>query len=165
MRTTTKDANERLSLCGVKPSLQRLEIMRYLMDHRTHPTVEDVYHGLHRKLPTLSRTTVYNTLRLLADHKAAQLLSIDDHRVCYDGDTSPHVHLLCRRCGRVLDLFDVEAPKVGAGFYVGGNMVDEAQLYYRGLCADCVQKAEQERMEQGEQQRMQAAHEQMATAN
>ena len=94
---------DRLTAHGIKPSVQRLEIMKYLMTHHTHPTVEDVYTALCKKMPTLSRTTVYNTLRMFAEHKAAQMLTIDERRVCYDYDTSPHVHLFCRNCGKVMD--------------------------------------------------------------
>ena len=73
---------DRLTAHGIKPSVQRLEIMKYLMTHHTHPTVEDVYTALCKKIPTLSRTTVYNTLRMFAEHKAAQMLTIDERRVC-----------------------------------------------------------------------------------
>lgn len=66
------------------------------MNNDTHPTVEDVYAGLCSKMPTLSRTTVYNTLRLLSEHNAARMITIDEHRVCYDGNTGPHVHFYCK---------------------------------------------------------------------
>ena len=84
-----KEAYNRLVRNGVKPSVQRMAIMQYLLDHRTHPTVEDVYKDLYQKIPTLSRTTVYNTLRLLSENNAAQMITIDEHRVCYDGETKP----------------------------------------------------------------------------
>jgi Fur family peroxide stress response transcriptional regulator len=87
-----QEAYKKLVDNGVRPSVQRLAIMEYLLTHFTHPTVEDVYQGLCNKIPTLSRTTVYNTLRLFSEHQAAQMITIDDHRVCYDGNTSPHVH-------------------------------------------------------------------------
>lgn len=136
------DAINRLVDHGVKPSAQRIAIMSYLMSHRTHPTVEDVYQGLVKTMPTLSRTTVYNTLRMLAENKAAQLLTIDDHHVCYDGMTEPHVHFICRKCGRVIDLMEEPAPNVGGGLCVGGCLIDEAQLYYRGICPGCQQRAQ-----------------------
>ena len=31
---------------GIRPSAQRLAIMNYLLTHRTHPTVDEVYQGL-----------------------------------------------------------------------------------------------------------------------
>lgn len=135
------EAYDILTEHGIKPSLQRIEIMKFLMAHRTHPTVEDVYGGLIKKIPTLSRTTVYNTLRMFADHKAAQMLTIDDHHVCYDGCTEPHIHFICRCCGRVLDIMGEEAPRVDTPRLVEGNMIDEVQLYYKGVCQECREKS------------------------
>lgn len=138
------DAYQRLTEHGIKPSAQRIAIMDYLLTHCTHPTVDEVYQGLSPTMPTLSRTTVYNTLRMLAEGKAAQLLTIDDHHVCYDGNTTPHVHFICRKCGRVIDIMSERAPKINRAKMVEGQLVDEAQLYYRGLCDKCQQgKAEQ----------------------
>ena len=78
----SKEAIASLAECGVKPSVQRIAIMHYLLTHYTQPTVDDVYRGLSGKMPTLSRTTVYKTLRLLSENNAAQMITIDEHRVC-----------------------------------------------------------------------------------
>lgn len=134
-----KEAYTKLIENGIRPSVQRLSIMEYLLTHYTHPTVEEVYQALHDKIPTLSRTTVYNTLRLLSEHHAAQMITIDDHHVCYDGNTTPHVHFFCKECGKVIDLFDEQAPQPERRI-IGGNLVEEEQLYYKGICAECAQK-------------------------
>lgn len=130
-------AFQRLEDSGLRPSTQRVAIMSYLLAHRTHPTVDEVYKGVITEIPSLSRTTVYNTLRLFAEHHAAQMITIDDHRVCYDGDIHPHVHFLCRKCGKVYDLMDCKAPAYRKPFSVGGHLVDEAQLYFKGICSSC----------------------------
>lgn len=135
---------ERLQKAGIRPSLQRLAIMDFLLTHPIHPTIEDVYAGLVDKIPTLSRTTVYNTLRMFSEHRAAQMITIDDHRVCYDGDLHPHVHFMCRECGRVFDLFDEPAPKLEGPRSVEGHIIDEAQLYYKGICRECAAKKEKD---------------------
>ena len=80
--------------------------MEYLLTHRTHPTVDDVYSGLCGRISTLSKTTVYNTLRMFAERQVATMITIDDHHVCYDGDIHPHVHFFCRNCGKVYDLME-----------------------------------------------------------
>lgn len=134
------EAYHRLVACGLRPSMQRLAIMSYLMQHATHPTIEDIYKDLKTEIHTLSRTTLYNTLRLFAEHKAAQMLTIDEHRVCYDGDMRPHVHFFCKRCGKVYDLFDVSAPSVDCKNVEGVGHVDDVQLYYRGVCRSCLSK-------------------------
>ena len=140
METISKMACGRLEACGLKPSVQRLMIMEYLLSHCTHPTVEDIHKALGRRMPTLSRTTVYNTLRLFAGPKAAPMITIEERRVCYDGVTKPHAHFYCRECGRVYDLDVENVPSIGGTLNIGGNLADEVQLYYKGVCAACAEK-------------------------
>ncbi len=133
----------RLTEAGIRPSVQRVAIMNYLLTHcYDHPTVEDVYSGLVSEITTLSRTTVYNTLRMFADHKAALMITIDEHRVCYDGDVHPHVHFYCKKCGKVFDLMDEKAPSLKKQKMIDGHIIDEEQLYYKGICRECAAKEE-----------------------
>lgn len=130
----------RLVNCGIRPSKQRMAIMDYLMEHPTHPTVDDVYQGLCGEIPGLSRTTVYNTLRMMSERKAAQMITIDEHRVCYDGNTTSHVHFYCKKCGKVIDLMNEKAPELTHNIVVDNHIVQEEQLYYKGICADCAKE-------------------------
>lgn len=134
------EAYQRLVEKGIRPSLQRIAIMDWLINHPTHPTIEDVYKGLAESIPTLSKTTVYNTLRMLSEHNAAQMITIDEHRVCYDGNIKSHVHFYCRNCGKVIDFLGEPAPTVEPGKEIEGNIVLEEQLYYRGICTECAKK-------------------------
>ena len=76
----------RLVSHGIKPSLQRIAIMNYLIEN------------------TLSRTTVYNTLKILVEQGAVQMLTIDDKNSRYDADITPHAHFRCSKCGCIKDL-------------------------------------------------------------
>lgn len=125
---------------GIRPSMQRLAIMDYLINHPIHPTIDDVYQALSNKVPTLSRTTVYNTLRMLSENQAAQMITINEHRVCYDGNVESHVHFYCKKCGKIIDLFGEQAPKLEGEKTVEGNIIQEEQLYYKGICAKCAKK-------------------------
>ena len=66
----------KLIALGIRPSIQRVAIMKYLATHHTHPTVEEVFIALKKQLPTVSRTTVYNTLRMLSEHGAASMITL-----------------------------------------------------------------------------------------
>ena len=134
------EAYTRLTERGIRPSMQRLAIMDYLINHPIHPTIDDVYQALSNKVPTLSRTTVYNTLRMLSENQAAQMITIDEHRVCYDGNVESHVHFYCKKCGKIIDLFGEQAPKLEGEKTVEGNIIQEEQLYYKGICAKCAKK-------------------------
>ena len=94
----------RLLEYNIKPSMQRIAIMEYLMEHRTHPSADEIYTALSPSMPTLSKTTVYNTLKLFAEQGAALMLTIDERNANFDADTSPHAHFICKRCGNIYDL-------------------------------------------------------------
>ena len=131
---------ERLTEYGIKPSVQRIVIMEYLMTHRTHPTADEVYTALCDSIPTLSKTTVYNTLKLFAQQKAALMLTINDNLVRFDGDTSLHSHFLCRRCGRVHDLPYSGKKREARELQIEGHAVEEIHHYYKGICKECKEK-------------------------
>lgn len=141
------EAYKRLVECGIRPSVQRLAIMDYLITHPIHPTIDDVYKGLCDQVPTLSRTTVYNTLRMMSEKHAAQMITIDDHRVCYDGNIKNHVHFYCKKCGKVIDLMHEKAPQLSSDIIVDGNIVQEEQLYYKGICSECAKKEKDEKIQ------------------
>lgn len=137
---TAEDTLTYLSKHGVKPSAQRIAVMEYLLRHRTHPTAEEIYRALHPSLPTLSRTTVYNTLRLLVEQEAATQLTIDERNVCYDADTSAHAHFLCTSCGRVFDIPLISDHLIAMAALPQGFRTDQSALYFRGCCEQCGKK-------------------------
>jgi Fur family ferric uptake transcriptional regulator/Fur family peroxide stress response transcriptional regulator len=124
---------KRLKDVGIRPSVQRVAIAQYLAQHRNHPTVDDIYSALRDEYPTLSRTTVYNTVTTLADSGVILSLSIDQSNARYDYDISVHAHFRCRKCGKVVDL---EMPKFEP-ITPEGLQVDAVKVYYEGLCAEC----------------------------
>jgi len=52
----------------LKITPQRLAIMKYLDENRTHPTADRIYIDLKEKNPALSKTTVYNSVETLKEH-------------------------------------------------------------------------------------------------
>ena len=123
---------------GIKPSVQRIAIMDYLMTHRTHPAIDEIYLALCEDIPTLSKTTVYNTLKLFVEHGAAQMLTIDERNTCYDADIQLHAHFLCKKCGKILDFpLSTEKDKVSA-MTEEGFKVDEIHQYFKGYCPSCL---------------------------
>ena len=69
---------------SIKITPQRLEILRYLDENRTHPTADQIYTGLKEKNPSLSKTTVYNSLEILGKHGIIQSLTISGSESRYD---------------------------------------------------------------------------------
>ena len=136
-------AYQKLLDCGIRPSLQRIEIMRYLLTHPTHPTIDEIFMELKKRIPTVSRTTIYSTLRMFSEKGGALMITIDEHHVCYDGTITPHAHFSCKVCGRVFDMPDMQPP-TPQSTAIEGFSIDDAQLYYKGVCADCQRKRKEE---------------------
>lgn len=129
---------DRLLKYNIKPSMQRIAIMEYLMEHRTHPSADEIFTSLSPSMPTLSKTTVYNTLKLFSEQGAAQMLTIDERNVNFDADTSRHAHFLCKNCGRIYDLTIPIQEKSVEGLQMDGHEVTEIHYYYKGICKNCL---------------------------
>lgn|SRR5574344_699495 len=134
-----ENAREHLMKFGVKPSIQRLAIMKYLLSHKTHPTADEIYNSLFTQIPTLSKTTVYNTLKLLAERGAALSLGVDERNIRYDGDVTPHAHFICTNCGKVFDFGADNMSKVLelVDLQKMGYSISDIQLNCKGLCPNC----------------------------
>ncbi|MFV0586544.1 Fur family transcriptional regulator [Bacteroides reticulotermitis] len=132
------ESYDRLLKYNIKPSMQRIAIMEYLIEHRTHPSADEIYTALSPKMPTLSKTTVYNTLKLFAEHGAALMLTIDERNANFDADTSPHSHFFCKSCSHIYDLKAPEGVKQVEKQDMGGHEVTEIHYYYKGTCRNCL---------------------------
>lgn len=129
---------DRLLEYNIKPSMQRIAIMEYLMEHRTHPSADEIYTELSPSMPTLSKTTVYNTLKLFSEQGAALMLTIDERNANFDADTSQHAHFLCKQCGKIYDLPFSKEVKTVEGLQMDGHEVREMHYYYKGVCKECL---------------------------
>lgn len=132
---------ELLAEKGVRASPQRLAIFKYVYEHKIHPTVDDVYSALSPLYPTLSRTTVYNTLHLFVEKHLVNVVTIEGDELRYDGETEPHFHFKCISCGKLFDMpYDKSSSKIYASFknmIPKGFSVEATELNMRGLCPDC----------------------------
>lgn len=125
----------------IKPSMQRLAIMDYLLDHCcTHPSVVQIYDALSPMMPKLTKATVYQSLRLFVEHRAILMITINEHNVHFDADISPHAHFLCKRCSRIYDLPVPPGIKYVEPQLLGDHVVSEMYFYYKGTCLECLAK-------------------------
>ncbi len=121
---------------SIKPSVQRTAVMDYLLKNRTHPTIDEIYSALSPSMPTLSKTTVYNTLNLFLEKGAVQQLVIDEKNARYDIDMSLHAHFICKHCGKIHDIFNLK-PELFEKPENTGFSIQNVEISYSGICNSC----------------------------
>lgn len=120
---------------GIRPLDKRIMIYEYLIMRKNHPTVDMIYNDLKISSPSLSKTTVYNTVNLLLENHLIQALNIEGNELRYDADTSFHGHFKCLRCGHVYDfkIEDQQLPELP----LSGFTVQHSQYQVEGICKAC----------------------------
>jgi len=88
---------------GLRATPQRLAILNLLLNTTSHPGPEAVYRELAPSYPGLSMNTVYQTLHALDEAGLVRRVASLQNTYRYDANVAPHVHLVCRGCGRVDD--------------------------------------------------------------
>ncbi|MBW1605233.1 Fur family transcriptional regulator [Lactobacillus sp. Sy-1] len=88
----------------VRITPQRQIILKYLINHHNHPSVETIYKALEKDFSNLSMATVYNTLRLFEDLNIIIQLPNKDGGVRFDFFGTPHFHAICENCGKIMDI-------------------------------------------------------------
>lgn len=121
---------------NIRPSLTRVMIFDYLREHRTHPTADEIYTALSPKAPTLSKTTVYNTVKLFQSEGIIKMITIEEQQARFDACTDLHGHFLCLDCGKVYD-FDTSEPKANLP---EGFEISTEEIYFTGRCKKCNKK-------------------------
>jgi Fur family ferric uptake transcriptional regulator len=105
----------------------------------SHPTANDVFRAVRRRLPRVSLGTVYRNLGALASRGLLRELSEVRGQRRFDATCGEHCHVVCTRCGRV---DDVRAKPPGALLGWVRNACDYEVQSYRlalvGLCPTCV---------------------------
>lgn len=120
---------------------QRKLVYEAVSDRADHPTAADVIERLRQQGHKLAYATIYNSLRYLTDAGLIQELKIGDTLTRYDACTEAHHHTICRRCGRVDEVFASLPPDYFQTVaQETGYHLDDIQLVFRGLCPDCARK-------------------------
>jgi len=134
------DIGQFLKSNDIKPSYQRLRIYEYLLNTDKHPTVDMIYKDLIGEIPTLSKTTVYNTLNLFVEHEIVTRITIEENETRYDADTAVHGHFKCEKCEKVLDFVtDLSVLDLQT---IENFQINQQHLYFRGICSDCLKRTE-----------------------
>ena len=135
----TADPADLLRARGIQVTAQRLAVLR-AVSAVPHVTADAVAEAVRAEIGAISLQSVYDALTLLVTEGLLRRIQPAGSPARFEdrvGDN--HHHLICRVCGRVVDV----ACAVGAAPCLTaadgqGYEIDEAEVAYWGRCPDCV---------------------------
>ena len=135
---------EHIQKAGLRRTSQRDLILETFLRTEEHLSSEDLYWLVQKKDPTVGNTTVYRTLKLLAEAGLAREVRFGDGKTYYEHhyNHEHHDHLICTECGKIIEFFSPEIEELQdktAEKY--GFRLTNHSLRMWGLCEDCQKSA------------------------
>lgn len=116
------------------------EIILDILEHnRIHPTIYEIYELAKQKYPSIGQATIYrNVNKLVDENKIIKLPSSSNDGYHYDINTASHDHLLCKRCGKIIDIFDNDYNEIFKDIEQKNKVtISKATILLEGICSKC----------------------------
>ena len=123
---------------NLRMTRQRQVILEELRKVNTHPSADEVYEMVRKRLPRISLGTVYRNLEILSESGEIKKLEPGSSLKRFDGNPSEHFHIRCIRCNRIADMpmasdFEIDlADMTPTEYEILGH-----RLEFFGLCPHC----------------------------
>ena len=102
--SNTQNLSFSLKKKGLRSTKQRLCVYDVILEKRDHPTADDIFLRVRRKLPKISFATVYNCLETFVECGLVKKINLDRNSSRYCPNLAPHAHFKCTDTGRIIDL-------------------------------------------------------------
>ncbi len=118
---------------------QRSAVLDFLSGQNVFRSAQDIYAHLRERGNRIGLATVYRALQGMVEDGEIDVLRTDDGEAVYRRcGTGHHHHLVCRVCGRTVEVEDRPVERWAATVAEQHGFVDvEHQVEVFGQCADC----------------------------
>jgi len=117
---------------------QRRVILEELRNTKSHPTADELYRDVRKRLPKISLGTVYRNLDILNKAEMIKKLDFGSGQSRYDADLSNHYHVRCIDCNRVVDVLDFPSLQYDSELLVRTDFeIVGHSLEFLGICPEC----------------------------
>ena len=123
---------------ATRNTVQRELILNTVRSMTSHPSAEEVYDIVAIKDCHISKGTVYRNLAILSDMGEIRKIPMPGTSPDrYDFNLSPHYHAICRKCGKIVDVYtDLDEKNI---LLYSNFKVENVDIVVSGLCEDCIE--------------------------
>ncbi len=125
---------------GLRLTPQRKSVLSALHELDRLAAAEEIFQYVRKDSPSMDISTVYRTLELFKEFRVVTCVQGSDGQYRYEltHHSTPHVHMVCRSCGRVFEVaVDSLEPFISCARHHHGFEVDVTTLSVGGLCREC----------------------------
>jgi len=101
---SVQELSSTLNKIGLRSTKQRLCVYDVILEKRDHPTADDIFLRVRKKLPKISFATVYNCLETFVECGLVKKINLDRTSSRYCPNLAPHAHFKCTESGAITDL-------------------------------------------------------------
>ena len=118
---------------------QKEIILETLQNSKAHPSIYELYDTVKKNHPTIGQATVYRNISRMLDENLVRRIRTNDGIDHYDGNMTPHIHLQCNSCNKIIDIFDdnteITKEKLAEKFNI---KISSYELLLIGTCEKCL---------------------------
>jgi Fur family peroxide stress response transcriptional regulator len=123
---------------GLKITPQRTIIYEELLKAKDHPTADDIYKRIVKRIPNISFDTVNRTLLTFSQIGIIHVVEGYGQAKRYDPDMDSHHHFRCIQCGSIIDFYNKEFDNIAIPEEISKQfMVMNKKVVFEGLCSKC----------------------------
>jgi Fur family ferric uptake transcriptional regulator len=128
-------------LPNMRLTTQRQIILEELGKVTSHPTANEVYDMVRKRLPRIGLGTVYRNLELMADSGIILKLEVGGTQKRFDATIEPHYHIRCTSCGKVDDIaMEVQGQINRAAEKASNYIILGHHVEFSGICEECTKE-------------------------
>jgi Fur family peroxide stress response transcriptional regulator len=136
--TSTRPFRELCHEHGIAVTHQRQVLYEVMSAMHGHPSPEEVYARVKKKVPAISLATVYKNIHLFVESGVFREVSMHHGSVRVEMNGEPHHHMVCSKCKRITDIGEKELGLVAKRDRLpGGFLVERYAVDVIGVCAKC----------------------------
>ncbi len=129
----------------IRKTKQREVILEELCKLTSHPTADELYFIVKKRLPNISLGTVYRNLEYMSQKGMIKKIEVRGKLKRFDGNTEKHFHMRCVKCDKIFDLFLDDYKDFDSLFSTFASKSDNFKVLdydfeIQGLCENCQNK-------------------------
>ena len=123
---------------GIAGTHQRQVLYEVMKTMHGHPSPEEVYARVKKKVPAISLATVYKNIHLFVESGVFREVSMHHGSLRVEMNDEAHHHMVCSKCKAITDIGEKELGLVSKRDKLpGGFLVERYAVDVIGICAKC----------------------------